>query len=59
MKLFSRKNRSVKNWHARARMIDPKKTKLILTGNEEFKHVPFWVYKEFAQEQPDKEMQKL
>ena len=57
MKFFNRKNRALKNWHARAMMIDPKKTRLILLGNEEIKHVPPWVYKKFNMEKSDEEMQ--
>ena len=56
MKFFSRKSRAVKNWHARAMMIDPKKTKLVFLGNEGIKHVPPWVYKKFTSEKPDNEM---
>ena len=30
MKFFRKKGQAVKNWHMRALMIDPKKTKLLL-----------------------------
>ena len=49
VKFFSRKSRAIRNWHARAMMIDPKKTKLVFLGNEDLKHVPPWVYKKFTQ----------
>ena len=57
VKFFSRKSRAVKNWHARAMMIDPKKTKLVFLGNEDLKHVPPWVYKKFTPQKDDEEMQ--
>ena len=47
MGLFSRKGRAARKWRARARMIDPKKTRLILVGNSDAKHVPSWFYREF------------
>jgi hypothetical protein len=51
VKLFSRKSKAVKKWHSRALLIDPKKTKLILLGNDEVKSVPPWVYKKFNLQQ--------
>ena len=30
MRFFRKKGQAVKNWHVRALMIDPKKTKLVL-----------------------------
>ena len=48
MRLFRRKGAAVKNWHARALIIDPKKTKLTLIRTSGGKHVPAWVYKKFA-----------
>jgi hypothetical protein len=48
MKLFSRKAQAMKNWHARALMIDPKRTKLTLISTSDAKHIPPWVYKKFA-----------
>jgi len=45
MELFRRKSRAVKNWHARALMIDPKKTKLTIISKKTPKKVPLWVYK--------------
>ena len=56
VKFFSKKSRAVKNWHARAMMIDPKKTKLVFLGNEDLKHVPPWVYKKFTPQKSDEEM---
>jgi len=53
MKFFSRKSRAVTKWHGRARMIDPKKTKLIFIGNVGARDVPSWVYREFASSRPD------
>lgn len=55
VRFFSRKSRALKNWHTRAMLIDPKKTKIILLGNEEIKRVPPWVYKKFAAQQSDEE----
>ena len=51
MRLFSRKGRAVKNWHARALMIDPKKVKLTLIRTHEAKQLPSWVYKKYAPQQ--------
>lgn len=51
MRLFSRKGRAVKNWHARALMIDPKKTKLTLIRTHEAKQLPSWVYRKYAPQQ--------
>jgi hypothetical protein len=51
MRLFSRKEHAVKNWHARALMIDPKKTKLTLIKTHEIKQVPSWVYRKYAPQQ--------
>ncbi len=48
MRLFSKKGRAVKNWHARALMIDPKKTKLTLIKTHAVKQVPSWVYRKYA-----------
>lgn len=55
VKFLSRKSRAVRNWHARAMMIDPKKTKLVFLGNEEIRNVPSWVYKEFTQKKREEE----
>ena len=35
MRLFSKKGHAVKNWHTRALLIDPKKTKLTLIKTHE------------------------
>ena len=51
MRLFSRKGCAVKNWHARALMIDPNKTKLTLIRTNEAKHLPSWVYRKYAPQQ--------
>jgi hypothetical protein len=51
MRLFSKKGLAVKNWHARALLIDPKKTKLTLIKTHEVKQVPSWVYKKYAPQQ--------
>jgi hypothetical protein len=48
MRLFRRKSRAVKNWHARALTIDPKKTKITIIGKNVAKQVPVWVYKKYA-----------
>jgi hypothetical protein len=55
VKFFNRKKHGIKNWHARAMMIDPKKTHLIIVGNQRVKHVPPWVLEKFATQQPDEE----
>ena len=51
MRLFSKKGHAVKNWHTRALLIDPKKTKLTLIKTQEVKQVPLWVYKKYAPQQ--------
>jgi hypothetical protein len=51
MRLFRRKGRAVKNWHSRALMIDPKKTKLTLVSKKATKQVPPWVYKKYVPQQ--------
>jgi len=51
MRLLSRKGRAVKNWHARALLIDPNKTKLTLIRTNNYKQVPLWVYKKYAPQQ--------
>jgi hypothetical protein len=51
MRLFRRKGRAVKNWHSRALLIDPKKTKLTLTSKTATKQVPAWVYKKYLPQQ--------
>jgi hypothetical protein len=51
MRLFSRKWRAVKNWHARALIIDPKKTKLTIVRTKKGKQLPLWVYKKYAPQQ--------
>ena len=51
MRFFSKKGRAVKNWHARALLIDPKRTKLTLISTSDAKHIPAWVYKKFGMPQ--------
>jgi hypothetical protein len=51
MRLFRRKGHAVKNWHSRALMIDPKKTRLTLISKKATKQVPAWVYKKFVPQQ--------
>jgi hypothetical protein len=51
MRLFRRKERAVKNWHSRALIIDPKKTKLTLISRKATKQVPAWVYKKYVPQQ--------
>ena len=48
MRLFHRKSRAVKNWHARALTIDPNKTKLTIIHKKVPAQVPAWVYKKYA-----------
>ncbi len=48
MRLFRRKSRAVKNWHARALTIDPNKTKLTIIRKKAPMQVPAWVYKKYA-----------
>jgi hypothetical protein len=51
MRLFSRKGRAVKNWHARALMIDPNKTRITIVRTKKGKQLPLWVYKKYAPQQ--------
>jgi hypothetical protein len=51
MRLFNRKGRAVKNWHSRALIIDPKKTKLTLIRTHKAKQLPSWVYRKYAPQQ--------
>ncbi len=51
MRLFRRKGHAVKNWHSRALLIDPKKTKLTLISKTATKQVPAWVYKKYLPQQ--------
>ncbi len=54
MRFFRKKGRAVKNWHARALLIDPKRTKLTLISTSDVAHVPPWVYKKFNMPQIQK-----
>jgi hypothetical protein len=51
MRLFRRKGHAVKNWHSRALIIDPKKTRLTLITKKATKQVPAWIYKKYVQQQ--------
>jgi hypothetical protein len=51
MKLFNRKRHAVKNWHARAMVIDPNKTKITIVKTKTKKQIPLWVYKKYAPHQ--------
>jgi hypothetical protein len=51
MRLFRRKDCAVKNWHARALMIDPNKTRITIVRTKTAKPVPLWVYKKYAPQQ--------
>jgi hypothetical protein len=51
MRLFRRKGRAVKNWHARALAIDPKKTKITIVRTKKGKQFPLWVYRKYAPQQ--------
>ena len=51
MKLFKRKRHAVKNWHARAMVIDPNKTKITIVKTKTKKQIPLWVYKKYAPQQ--------
>jgi hypothetical protein len=51
MRLFRRKGHAVKNWHSRALIIDPKKTRLTLITKKATKQVPEWIYKKYVQQQ--------
>jgi hypothetical protein len=51
MKLFHRKGRAVKNWHARALMINPNTTRITIVKTKTEKQIPLWVYKKYAPQQ--------
>jgi len=51
MRLFRRKDTAVKNWHSRALIIDPKKTRLTIISKKATRQVPPWVYKKFVPQQ--------
>ena len=51
MKIFRRKGRAVKNWHARALTINPNKTRITIVRTKKAKHIPIWVYKKYAPQQ--------
>jgi len=46
---FLKKNRSVKKWREKALMIDPHKTRITILSPKRNRHLPIWLYKEFAQ----------
>lgn len=48
-RLFRRKCSAVAKWRERARMIDPKKTRLTIIRTKDAKQqLPSWVYKKYA-----------
>lgn len=51
MRLFRRKGRAVKNWHARALLINPSKTRITIVKTKKEKQIPLWVYKKYAPQQ--------
>jgi len=51
MRLFRRKRGAVKNWHARALMIDPNKTRITIVKTKTNKQIPLWVYRKYAPQQ--------
>jgi hypothetical protein len=51
MRLFRRKGRAVKNWHTRALMINPNKTRITIVKTKKEKQVPLWVYRKYAPQQ--------
>jgi hypothetical protein len=51
MRLFRRKRRAVKNWHTRALMIDPNKTRITIVKTKTEKQIPLWVYRKYAPQQ--------
>jgi len=51
MRLFRRKSCAVKNWHARALMINPSKTRITIVKSKKAKQVPLWVYRKYAPQQ--------
>ena len=51
MRLFRRKRRAVKNWHARALMINPNQTRITIVKTKTEKQIPLWVYKKYAPQQ--------
>ncbi|MCW4008223.1 MAG: hypothetical protein NWF09_06010 [Candidatus Bathyarchaeota archaeon] len=49
MRLFRRKGHAVAKWRERARMIDPKKTRLtIIRTKDAHRRLPSWVYEKYA-----------
>ena len=51
MRLFRRKRCAVKNWHARALVIDPNKTRITIVRTKTTKPIPLWVYRKYAPQQ--------
>ncbi len=51
MRIFRKKRCGVKNWHARALTIDPKKTRISIGKTTTEKQIPLWVYRKFAPQQ--------
>jgi len=51
MILFRRKRQAAKNWHARALIIDPNKTRITIVKTKTAKQIPLWVYRKYAPQQ--------
>ena len=51
MALFRRKRHAVKNWHSRALIINPNKTKITIVKTKTRKPIPLWVYRKYARQQ--------
>jgi hypothetical protein len=59
MKLFGAKSKNGKRWHAKALLIDPRKTKLVLAESsirQRECHVPPLIYRRFLGEEPEQEI---
>jgi hypothetical protein len=59
MKLFGVKSKNWKKWHAKALLIDPHRTKIVLAESSISQHechVPPWIYRRFLGEQPEQEI---
>ena len=59
MQLSNSSNKNRKRWHAKALLIDPHRTKIIIaksTNHQPEPHVPFWVYRSLLGEQYGEEI---
>ena len=59
MKLFGVKSKNWKKWHAKALLIDPRRTKIVLAESstrQHERHVPPWIYRSFLGELPEQEI---